>query len=73
MKLNWIYFAIIALVAASCTQAPSNNEVVPCPDHNEYLNYDGNESKWTGGVQMIPIQTELGEFKVWTKRIGNNP
>ena len=22
---------------------------------------------------MIPIQTEKGEFKVWTKRVGNNP
>ncbi len=27
----------------------------------------------TGGVQMIPIQTPAGTFKVWTKRFGNNP
>ncbi|MBS1628172.1 MAG: proline iminopeptidase-family hydrolase [Bacteroidetes bacterium] len=27
----------------------------------------------TGGVKMIPIKTEKGTFKVWTKRIGNNP
>ncbi len=26
-----------------------------------------------GGVRMIPITTSLGQFKVWTKRIGNNP
>jgi proline iminopeptidase len=26
-----------------------------------------------GGVQMIPIKTEIGTFNVWTKRIGNNP
>ncbi|AMM53024.1 proline iminopeptidase [Rufibacter sp. DG15C] len=26
-----------------------------------------------GGVQMIPIKTPKGEFKVWTKRFGNNP
>lgn len=26
-----------------------------------------------GGVKMIPIQTPKGIFKVWTKRIGNNP
>lgn len=25
------------------------------------------------GVRMIPIQTPKGEFKVWTKRIGDNP
>jgi proline iminopeptidase len=27
----------------------------------------------TGGVQMVPIKTPHGEFKVWTKRFGNNP
>jgi proline iminopeptidase len=27
----------------------------------------------SGGVRMIPITTPLGDFRVWTKRIGNNP
>jgi proline iminopeptidase len=27
----------------------------------------------TGGVTLIPIETPKGTFKVWTKRIGNNP
>lgn len=27
----------------------------------------------TGGVQMVPVQTPSGTFKVWTKRFGNNP
>lgn len=27
----------------------------------------------TGGVKMISIETPKGKFKVWTKRIGNNP
>lgn len=27
----------------------------------------------TGGIKMIPIKTPKGEFKVWTKRFGNNP
>ena len=27
----------------------------------------------TGGVKMIPVQTPLGTFNVWTKTIGNNP
>lgn len=26
-----------------------------------------------GGVKMVEIQTSKGKFKVWTKRIGNNP
>lgn len=25
------------------------------------------------GIKMIPIQTPVGTFKVWTKRFGNNP
>jgi len=27
----------------------------------------------SGGVRMIPIKTPTGDFKVWTKRVGNNP
>lgn len=27
----------------------------------------------SGGVKMIPIETPLGKFNVWTKRFGNNP
>jgi proline iminopeptidase len=26
-----------------------------------------------GGVKMIPIETPIGKFKVWTKKFGNNP
>lgn len=27
----------------------------------------------TGGVKMIPIETPVGKFNVWTKRFGHNP
>lgn len=27
----------------------------------------------SGGVRMIPITTPKGDFRVWTKRVGNNP
>ena len=39
-------------------------------------NYFDNTSRkdvLSGGVRMIPIQTPKGNFKVWTKRVGNNP
>ncbi|HSK11867.1 MAG TPA: proline iminopeptidase-family hydrolase, partial [Phnomibacter sp.] len=26
-----------------------------------------------GGIEMVPIETPAGSFKVWTKRFGNNP
>lgn len=38
-----------------------------------YLDYSDRDDLNTGGVKMIPIKTPVGDFKVWTKRIGNNP
>lgn len=38
-----------------------------------YLDYSGMDDELSGGVKMIPIHTEAGDFKVWTKRVGNNP
>ena len=38
----------------------------------EYFNY-GDTGLQTAGIRMIPIATPVGKFKVWTKRIGNNP
>src|SRR5689334_11275471 len=38
----------------------------------EYFNY-GDTGVQSGGIKMIPIRTPVGEFKVWTKRFGNNP
>jgi proline iminopeptidase len=38
-----------------------------------YLDYSGRDDVLTGGVKMITIRTPKGPFRVWTKRIGNNP
>jgi proline iminopeptidase len=38
-----------------------------------YLDYSGRDDILGGGVKMIPIRTPKGDFKVWTKRMGNNP
>ena len=27
----------------------------------------------SGGVKLIPVNTPKGTFRVWTKRVGNNP
>ncbi len=40
---------------------------------NSYLDYSNRKDKLSGGSRLIPIQTGAGEFKVWTKRVGNNP
>ncbi len=38
-----------------------------------YHDNTGRDDILTGGVKMIPITTPKGTFKVWTKRVGNNP
>ena len=58
-------FATVFLLTA-CNQSASNTQ-------QNYYDTTGRKDILTGGVQMIPIQTEKGVFNVWTKRVGNNP
>ena len=38
-----------------------------------YLDNSGRDDIVGGGARMIPVNTPKGEFRVWTKRFGNNP
>jgi proline iminopeptidase len=38
-----------------------------------YFDQSGRDDVLSGGVKLIPIKTPKGDFRVWTKRIGNNP
>ena len=38
-----------------------------------YFDHSGRDDVLSGGVKLVPIVTPKGEFRVWTKRIGNNP
>lgn len=38
-----------------------------------YFDNTGRDDVLTGGIKMIPVSTPAGSFKVWTKRVGNNP
>jgi proline iminopeptidase len=38
-----------------------------------YFDQSGRTDVQAGGVRMITIQTAHGPFRVWTKRVGNNP
>lgn len=40
---------------------------------SKYFTYKENTNIESAGVKMIPIKTPIGNFKVWTKRFGNNP
>jgi len=39
----------------------------------DYLDYSGRDDALAGGIRMVPVTTPVGSFRVWTKRIGNNP
>jgi proline iminopeptidase len=43
------------------------------PAADRYFDATGRDDVLAGGVKMIPIQTGRGPFRVWTKRVGNNP
>ncbi len=38
-----------------------------------YLDNAGRDDALSGGVKLIPIDTPKGNFRVWTKRVGNSP
>lgn len=68
--LNLLSFFTIIILVASCENL---NNIQNTDQACEYLINTGNEDQFMGGIKMIPIQTPSGEFKVWTKRTGNNP
>lgn len=59
----------IPLVFSACSQTSPPAGSVPA----SYLDYSGRDDVWSGGARMIPVTTPKGPFRVWTKRVGNNP
>ncbi|HEY6063277.1 MAG TPA: proline-specific peptidase family protein [Chitinophagaceae bacterium] len=68
---NYIVFILASLVFFSCKQKEAGNSGGNMPV-STYFNY-GDSGLQTAGIKMIPIKTPVGDFKVWTKRFGNNP
>jgi proline iminopeptidase len=59
---------VFILLSVSCSNQQENTTTT-----SSYFDYSEKDDLLSGGVKMIPIQTASGEFKVWTKRVGNNP
>lgn len=53
--------------------APSRLKSPAASPHPRYYDNSGRDDVLSGGVKMIPIDTPRGRFRVWTKRVGNNP
>jgi len=72
MQKHVLFVLLVLSIFISCKQAES--EVASETDiSSSYFDYSGSDDQFTGGIKMIPITTPKGTFKVWTKRVGNNP
>ncbi len=63
-----VLLIVSVLVLYSCAK-DSPDHPVPAV----YLDNSGRDDVLSGGVKMVPVETPKGTFRVWTKRIGNNP
>jgi len=57
-----LFVSAVFLAAAAFAEPPAS-----------YFDNTGRDDVLSGGVRMIPITTPKGNFRVWTKRVGNNP
>lgn len=40
---------------------------------SSYLDYSSRADVLSGGARMIPVNTPKGTYRVWVKRVGNDP
>jgi proline iminopeptidase len=64
-----IALLVAALVPLACAGEPPGSPAVPA----SYLDSGDRDDVLSGGVKLIPVTTPKGTFRVWTKRVGNNP
>ena len=65
---HFLPLGLYLLIILSCKQSQPGNVITLDQYHQPH-----EAGIRTGGVKMVPIKTPQGDFKVWTKRIGNNP
>lgn len=74
---RFLVFVALSAIIFSCDQQtnyPTNTGRPGGADIHlyEYFNY-GDSGVQMAGIKMVTVKTPTGEFKVWTKRFGNNP
>jgi len=65
--------AFAVVIVAGCSNPAMVDQRVPGVSPASYFDNTGRDDVLSGGVKLIPITTPKGTFKVWTKRVGNNP
>jgi len=70
---------VSAVLAGGCGQsarppaAPESSPTSATNATSQYFDDSGRDDVLAGGVKTIPVTTPKGTFRVWTKRVGNNP
>ncbi len=78
MKWPWLHRSVVALVllsllCVSCSMEQGMRPAAAVSVVADYFDHTGRADVLAGGARMIPIHTPKGDFRVWTKRVGNNP
>jgi proline iminopeptidase len=71
LAISMLFVASGPALAAGVAAAPLAPAV--SPSLKTYFDQTGRDDVLAGGVRMIDITTPKGKFRVWTKRVGNNP
>lgn len=76
MKNAWLLVLPLALGACSGPEPVASPPAPPAdalPTLAQYFDDAGRADAVAGGERRIPIRTAVGEFNVWTRRVGNHP
>jgi proline iminopeptidase len=57
---------LISFSLGACKETPTVSSTTATSTENT-------DEVQSGGIKMIPIETPVGKFKVWTKKFGDNP
>lgn len=72
---KFLLLVLPLLVSHACVSSSSSNQPSqPAANSaSSYLDYSQRDDALSGGAKLISINTPKGTFRVWTKRVGNNP
>ncbi len=73
MKTKILIIFLSSLFLINCSNSDKSSNKNKQEEKISYLDNEDRDDIISGGVKMIEISTPKGNFKVWTKRVGNNP